>query len=125
MTNGKRNATIRKLWIAIAVLAFLSPLGLIIPKLFDAGGAWGEWSLDEVRRMLGFAPAGMEKTGNAWNAPLPGYTVPGQTQEPMHEHLAYIASAIIGVALVAVLAWALTRAFRSRHNRHDEGKRGE
>ena len=53
--------TVKKVWIGIAVLALLSPLGLILPAAFNAGGAWGEWSAEELRKLIGYVPAGFER----------------------------------------------------------------
>ena len=35
--------TITKLWIFIAVLVILTPIGLVLPAYFKSGPAWGEW----------------------------------------------------------------------------------
>ena len=72
--------TVKKLWIGIAVLALLSPLGLIIPSLLGAGGAWGEWGAEEFKKLIGYVPEGMGKLGHVWKSPLPNYTVPGHKQ---------------------------------------------
>jgi len=109
--------TTKKLWIGIAVLALLSPLGLIIPALFGAGGAWGEWGLDEIKTMLGYIPRGMEKLGRIWNSPMKDYAVPGQSGEMTHRGLGYMASAIIGVAITAGLAYLLARLLGNRNKR--------
>jgi cobalt/nickel transport protein len=119
VTDGKRTlTTVRKLWIGIALLAILSPLGLVLPKLFHAGGAWGEWSLDELRQLLGFLPAGMEQSGRRWTAPLAGYAVPEQTVF-FHEGLGYVLSALLGIGAVALVAWALDRVLRRKNSRQE------
>ncbi len=110
----KRTKTIGKLWIGIAVLVLLSPLGLIIPALFGAGGAWGEWGLEELRKMSGFVPAGMEKLGRLWNSPMKDYAVPGQTPGIAGRGLGYLASAVIGAALTAALAFFAVRLLGRR-----------
>jgi hypothetical protein len=107
---------VKKLWIGIAILALLSPLGILIPALFGSGGAWGEWGLDEIKAMLGYVPRGMEKLGRIWNSPLKDYAVPGQTGEMPHRGLGYMASAFIGIATTAGLAYALAR-FLGRKNK--------
>ena len=38
--------TTSKLWLGVIILAFLSPLGLLLPEYFKAGDAWGEWGAD-------------------------------------------------------------------------------
>ncbi len=120
MTHAKKNMTlVRKLWTGIAILAILTPLGLALPKLFGAGGAWGEWSIDELRQLLGFVPAGMEQSGQQWNAPLAGYAVSARTGF-FHEGLGYALSALLGVAAVALVAWVVARALRRRSARQEQ-----
>ena len=50
-----------KFWIGLGVLAVLSPLGLLLPEHFKAGSAWGEWGIDEIQRLAGYVPVGLEK----------------------------------------------------------------
>ncbi len=89
----------RRLWIALALMALLSPVGVYFPRLLGSGAAWGEWGMDELRQMLGYAPARMEKTAGVWKAPMPDYALPGQEQAPISRlSLAYVASALIGIA---------------------------
>lgn len=109
MRNLKDMTTVKKLWIGLAVLALLAPLGLLIPSLFGAGGAWGEWSIEEIRRMLGFVPEGMQKLSELWKSPMPDYAVPGQRQGIAHESLGYLAAAVIGVAITAGFAYLLAK----------------
>lgn len=92
-----------KLWIAIAVLIILSPLGLIFPEHFKAGSAWGEWGIDEIQKLVGYVPKGLEKLSSVWNAPLPDYAFKGWEEKGLlHLGLAYIISAAIGVLVVAL-----------------------
>ncbi len=102
--------SVRKLWIAIGVLVLLSPLGLIIPALFGAGGAWGEWGLEEIRKMTGFIPAGMEKLGRLWSSPMKDYGLPAPPGGMAGRGLGYMASALIGAVLTAVVAYFVAKA---------------
>ncbi len=99
----------RKLWIGIGILALLSPLGLLIPALFGAGGAWGEWGLDEIKKLMGYVPEGMKHHAENWKAPLPDYTVPGQGRGLLGESMGYLLTAIIGVAAVAGVMYLIVR----------------
>lgn len=93
--------TTTKLWIGIAVLICLSPLGLIIPEHFKAGSAWGEWGADEIEKLVGYIPKGLEKLSNLWKAPMPDYAFKGWEEKGMaHLSIAYISSAIIGIAII-------------------------
>lgn len=74
-----------------------TPLGLLA-----SGTAWGEWGADEIAEIvqngseLGFTPSGME-TGFGFEAIMPDYTI-----GDINEVVAYIASAICGVALLVI-----------------------
>ncbi len=101
--------TTRKLWIGVLVLVLLSPLGLLIPAWFNAGGAWGEWSSEELRKVLGYVPAGMERLSRLWHAPLSGYAVPGNGAGVARQGLEYILTAVIGAAAAAALVYLAAR----------------
>jgi cobalt/nickel transport system permease protein len=73
----------RPLWVAMAVLMVLTPLGILA-----AGSAWGEWaprdfSSETARRQMASssgqmappaaAPAGLQRLASVWTAPMPGY----------------------------------------------------
>ncbi len=102
--------TVKKLWICIGVLALLSPFGLLIPALFGAGGAWGEWSLEEIKKSIGYLPEGMKRLGHLWGSPMKDYAVPGQPGSPARKGLGYMLSAFLGVGFTACLAYLLARA---------------
>ena len=111
-------ATIKKLWIGIGILALLSPLGLFMPSLFGAGSAWGEWGLEEIKKLIGFIPEGMQKLAELWKSPLHDYTVPGQKPGVAHESLGYILSAVIGIAITAGLAYIIARLLGRKNKRN-------
>ncbi len=106
--------TVSKLWIGIGILALLTPLGLIIPALFGAGGAWGEWSLQEVRKLLGYVPEGMERISRLWRPPLGDYALPGQASGGGHHGFGYFLSAVIGVSITAGLAYLLAKLLQKK-----------
>ena len=89
-----------KLWIGLAILIVLSPIGLILPEHFKAGAAWGEWGIDEMRELVGYIPQGLEKLAHLWNAPMADYAFKGWDQKGLVSlSIAYILSAIAGIAL--------------------------
>lgn len=93
--------TAAKLWIALAALIVLSPLGLLIPAWLGGGTAWGEWSAEELRRLVGYLPRGMAQLADLWRAPLPDYALPGQENASLSALSAsYIISALVGAAVV-------------------------
>ena len=92
-----------KLWIGIAVLIVLSPLGLILPEHFKAGAAWGEWGADEIQKLVGYIPQGLAKLSSLWNAPMPDYAFKGWEEKGLsYLSLAYIISAVVGIGLTVM-----------------------
>jgi len=94
-TTGARRW--RPLWITLAVLVVLSPIGLLAP-----GTAWGEWGAEEITA-LGFPsiPSGMAKLSTLWSAPLPDYDLSAIG----NSSVAYILSAITGIIVVSIVVW--------------------
>ncbi len=97
-----------KFLIGIAVLIVLSPLGLILPEHFKAGSAWGEWGANEMQKLVGYVPKGLEKLSAIWNAPMPDYAFKGWGEKGLsHLSLAYIVSAIVGIGLVVLVVMGI------------------
>lgn len=94
-TTGARRW--RPLWITLAVLVVLSPIGLLAP-----GTAWGEWGAEEITA-LGFPsiPSGMAKLSTLWSAPVPDYDLSAIG----NSSVAYILSAITGIIVVSIVVW--------------------
>jgi hypothetical protein len=90
--------TITKLWILLAILIALTPLGILLPAHFKSGAAWGEWGLDEIKSLVGYIPKGLAKLSSIWNAPIPDYA---------SGVIGYIASAITGIAVVSVIIFLI------------------
>ena len=90
--------TITKLWILIAVLVILTPIGLIIPEHFKTGSAWGEWGSDEIKKLVGYVPRGLEKLSSLWTATIPDYGT---------SKVSYILSAILGIIIVIGLTFLI------------------
>lgn len=92
--------------ILLAILVALVPLGLLAE-----GTAWGEWGADEIAAIetngvaLGYTPAGLE---NGWSLEslIPDYSMGG-----VPEVLAYILSAVIGIA-VLIIAFRLISSLK-------------
>ena len=101
---------ITKFWIVIAVLIVLSPLGLILPEHFKAGSVWGEWGADEMQKLVGYVPKGLEKLSGLWKAPMPDYAFKGWEEKPLAGlSIAYIASAVIGILTCIAVAFLLAK----------------
>ena len=107
-----------KLWIGLGVFMLLSPLGLILPDYFKAGSAWGEWGSDEIGKMVGYVPQGLARVGELWKAPMPDYAVKGWEEKGLtHLSIAYIISAVVGVALIVLVTWLLGKCLIKKGNK--------
>ena len=105
----------RSLWLGLAVLVLLSPLGLLA-----AGIAWGEWGPSDfqdpaVRQQIVEAsgnvpppaavPAGLERLSSLWTAPIPDYAPSFMRSESF----GYILSAMVGTGLILLVFLVLGR----------------
>jgi cobalt/nickel transport system permease protein len=107
--------TTRSLWLGLAVLVLLSPLGLLA-----AGIAWGEWGPSDfqdpaVRQQIvtasgnvappATAPSGLERLSSIWTAPIPDYAPTFMRSE----HFGYILSAMVGTGLILLIFLLISR----------------
>jgi len=106
----------RKLGYLVVSLVLLSPLGIIVPAMANAGGAWGEWGSDELREVAGFIPQGLARLEKAWKAPLPDYILPAGPQEGLlWQVLWYVLCGAIGIVLAGGAVMSL-RLLKRRTN---------
>jgi len=90
----------RTLWVGLAVMIVLAPVGLLAP-----GTAWGEWGTRQLSGLgLAFIPAGMARLSGLWAATLPGYDLPVLK----NANLGYILSGITGPIVIGIVAWLFT-----------------
>ncbi len=111
--------SLRRLWVAVALLMVLTPLGILA-----AGKAWGEWSPSELaaqsaRQSASAAgnsirpsapPAGMQQLAKLWTAPFPAYA-PAFVKSA---RFGYLLSAMFAVGLLLLVSlvaqhWAQRR----------------
>lgn len=114
----------RPLWIGLAALMILTPLGLLA-----AGTAWGEWSAEDfanpsAREQIAAAshnqtpptapPEGLAKLASIWTAPIPDYA-PSFMNSP---EFGYILSAMFGTGLIIlvflIISWIAKLFSRNR-----------
>jgi hypothetical protein len=97
-----------KLWWGLVLLVILSPIGLILPEIFKSGPAWGEWSLEEIEKMVGYVPAGLKKLADLWSAPVPDYNLKNwEGQGLTKSSLGYILSGALGVGIIVLVTFIL------------------
>jgi hypothetical protein len=104
-------AVTKKLWIGLVVLSFLAPLGIIVPHVFNAEDAWGEWGTDTIEKVLGYVPEGLKRTADLWKAPVPDYNFGSENASLGAQSGSYILSAFIGIVLVGGIMFGLSRVF--------------
>jgi cobalt/nickel transport system permease protein len=115
--SRKRISPVKAGLVALAVMAVLTPLGLLAP-----GGAFGEDApqhLDLAKYNLQAVPEGLQKYSNFWgNTLLPGYGGGSVWQ--------YILSAVIGVLVIALVVGGLAALLRlSRKGKPDDTQTAE
>ena len=92
-------ARMRLAWILLALLVFITPIGLLAP-----GTAWGEWNSEQLRELgLDFVPTGLQKWESFWQAAFADYTIPG-----LGERTGYALSAGIGIVLILLVFYLMT-----------------
>lgn len=109
---GRGWAATRRLWLALAMLMVLTPVGLL-----TVGAAWGEWSPEEFRSAASRAriaeasggvappeeiPSGLRRLSSVWTAPIPDYAPPLLKSEAF----GYAMSAMLGTGLIILSAAA-------------------
>lgn len=126
---AKSALNFRRLWAALALLALLTPLGILA-----AGSAWGEWaardfSNPETRRKMAQAsgqaapperpPRGLERLSKVWTAPFPGYAPPFLRSAGF----GYLLSGMMGVGLAMMGGLAAQRFLQSADSSDQTPKR--
>jgi cobalt/nickel transport system permease protein len=112
--------SLRKLWLTVALLMLLTPLGIL------AGGtAWGEWSTNLVsaaadQRAIPTAshnqaqptspPPGLQRLSSLWTAPIPNYAPEFVKSPPF----GYLLSAMFGVGMLLAFSLVIQRILQRR-----------
>lgn len=101
----KRGTTL--VGILLAVLICASPIGLLA-----TGTAWGEWGAEEFKDMISYIPQGLE------NGPLSSFEAlcPDYSIGALPEWIAYIFSAVIGIAIVIILFKLISTFMKNKVN---------
>ncbi|MGA3083208.1 MAG: PDGLE domain-containing protein [Thermodesulfobacteriota bacterium] len=99
----------KKLWIGLLIITLLSPLGIILPEKFKAGGAWGEWGPEELQKLVGYVPQGLKRLTDLWKAPVPDYNFGGEGSSLIVQVLSYIVSGLIGILIVCLVMYVISK----------------
>lgn len=95
--------------IFLLVLCVLTPVGILLPAFFNAGDAWGEWSAQTLKDLVGFVPAGLEKYSDLWKAPLPDYNISGGGNSMVHQSGYYIVSGVAGATAAFMVMYIISK----------------
>src|SRR4030043_1631934 len=106
----------RKLWIGLLIMALMAPLGILLPKKFNAEEAWGEWGTDKLGQLIGYVPEGLKILADLWKAPVPDYNFGGEDASVTVQAISYVASGLLGIVACALVALVVLRLIR-RHGK--------
>jgi cobalt/nickel transport system permease protein len=124
---GSPRHSLRRLWMTVALLLVLTPLGILA-----AGTAWGEWNgsafsnTQERARIAAasqnqpapsVAPSGLQRLSKLWTAPVPAYA----PQFIKSASFGYFLSGMFGVGLVMSLSMAAQSYLQRRRNTGQAG----
>jgi hypothetical protein len=101
--------TQKRLWAGLVIMALLTPLGILLPEMFNSGDAWGEWGTDTIEKLPGFVPEGLKKYAETWKVPVPDYNPGGEDAALTVKVISYIASGLLGIALVALVIYFISK----------------
>lgn len=83
----------------VLVLVLISPVGIILPEILNAGDAWGEWSPETLKNMIGYIPEGIKSFPFVWYPVLPDYNAPfNDSNNVALNSFWYIFSGILGTS---------------------------
>ena len=104
----KMNKLQKKILVILLLLCLLTPIGILLPAFFNTGDAWGEWSAQTVKELVGYVPKGLEKYSDIWKAPLPDYSVKREDSSIVHRSGYYLVSGIIGATITYIAMLLIT-----------------
>jgi cobalt/nickel transport protein len=108
-TEIKRNKLQKKILVILLILCLITPVGIMLPAYFNAGDAWGEWSAQTVKELVGYVPKGLAKYSDIWKAPLPDYDVKNADRSLIHKSGYYIVSGIIGATITYIVMLLISK----------------
>jgi len=108
-TEVKRNKLQKKILVVLLILCLITPIGILLPAYFNTGNAWGEWSAQTVKELVGYVPRGLAKYSDIWKAPLPDYNFKNANRSIIHKSGYYIVSGIIGATVTYVVMLLISK----------------
>ena len=107
--NMRTNKLQKKILVILLLLCLLTPIGILLPAFFNTGDAWGEWSAQTVKELVGYVPKGLAKYSDIWKAPLPDYSFKREDSSIVHRSGYYLVSGIIGATITYIVMLIISR----------------
>jgi cobalt/nickel transport protein len=104
----KINKLQKKILVILLLLCLLTPVGILLPAWFNAGDAWGEWSAQTVKELVGYVPEGLAKYSDVWKAPVPDYSFKAEDPSIVHRSGFYVVTGILGATITYVVMLLIT-----------------
>ncbi|MGD0280776.1 MAG: PDGLE domain-containing protein [Dissulfurispiraceae bacterium] len=99
----------KKLLAGLIIMAILSPIGILLPKMFSSEDAWGEWGTGKIEKLLGYVPEGMKKIAEIWKSPVRDYNFGGENSPLSTQVLSYIFSGFLGIIVIGSIIYLIFR----------------
>ena len=99
----------KKILIILLLLCFITPIGILLPMFFNAGDAWGEWSAQTLKELVGYVPQGLAKYSDLWKAPISDYTINAADKSITLQSGYYIISGIFGATVTYIVMLIIAR----------------
>jgi hypothetical protein len=112
MLSGKElkmNKLQKKILTVLLFLCLITPAGILLPMFFNTGDAWGEWSAQTVKELVGYVPKGLAKYSDVWKAPLPDYTISSKDTSIINQSGYYIVSGIFGATVTYIVMMLISK----------------
>ena len=99
----RMNKLQKKILIILLFLSLITPVGILLPAFTNTGNAWGEWSAQTVKELVGYIPKGLAKYTDLWKAPIADYTVNRKNSSIVRRSGYYLVSGIIGATVTYIV----------------------
>lgn len=107
----------KKILVFLGILIIISPLGIIIPKYFQSGDAWGEWNVEQVKEKTGYAPKGMKKDAALYSAPVSDYNTGNEKDSLLKQSTSYILSGVLGVGIILMATFGASKLIKRKQSK--------
>jgi predicted PurR-regulated permease PerM len=99
----------KKILVILLLLCLITPTGILLPMFFNTGNAWGEWSAQTLKDLVGYVPKGLARYSDLWEAPIPGYSIASGGSSVVHQSGFYIVSGILGATVTYVVMLIISK----------------